>query len=151
MPFLQARSHRLYYADSHPDGSPSDLTFIFIHGLGSSQNYYYPVLPHLAEKYRCITLDTYGAARSPYTNDTVSIASISDDVIGALDTLNVPKAVVVGHSMGGLAVTDLGARYPDRVAGVVAIGPVHPSEMLVTVMSKRSDTVLECKHLLFHS
>lgn len=143
MPFVQANSHRLYYADSHPGPpSPTGLTFIFIHGLGSSQNYYYPVIPHLTDS-RCITIDTYGAARSPYTNDAISIPSIAEDVIGVLDALQVPKAVVVGHSMGGLVVTELGARYPDRVQGVVAIGPTHPSDMLVTVMSKRSATVLE--------
>ncbi|KAJ5212305.1 uncharacterized protein N7498_003951 [Penicillium cinerascens] len=143
MPFLQAKNHRLYYADSHPDGPPRGLTFIFIHGLGSSQNYYFPVIPHLTKEHRCITIDTYGAARSPYTNDSISIPSIAEDVIGALDALNIPKAVVVGHSMGGLVVTELGARYPDRMAGVVAIGPTHPSEMLVSVMNKRADTVLE--------
>ncbi|KAJ5468324.1 hypothetical protein N7475_006076 [Penicillium sp. IBT 31633x] len=145
MPFVQANSHRLYYADSHPAGppTPTGLTIIFIHGLGSSQNYYYPVIPHLTEKHRCITIDTYGAARSPYTNDTVSIPGIAEDVIGVLDALHVLKAVAVGHSMGGLVVTELGARYPNRMQGVVAIGPTHPSEMLVTVMSKRSETVLE--------
>jgi len=147
MPFAQANSHRLNYADSHPAGppTPTGLTFIFIHGLGSSQNYYYPVIPHLTESHRCITIDTYGAARSPYSNDNVTIPSIAEDVIGVLDALQVPKAVVVGHSMGGLVVMELGARYPDRLLGVVAIGPTHPSEMLATVMSKRSETVLKCK------
>ncbi|OQD66967.1 hypothetical protein PENPOL_c004G10802 [Penicillium polonicum] len=145
MPFVQANDHRLHYADSHPAGppNPTSLTFIFIHGLGSSQNYYYPVIPHLTKHHRCITIDTYGAARSPYTNDTVTIPGIAEDVIGVLDSLHVSKAVVVGHSMGGLVVTELGARYPDRVQGVVAIGPTHPSDTLVTVMNKRSDTVLE--------
>lgn len=151
MPFVQANDHRLYYADSHPAGppTPTGLTFIFIHGLGSSQNYYYPVIPHLTKLHRCITIDTYGAARSPYTNDTVTIPGIAEDVIGVLDSLHVPRAVVVGHSMGGLVVTELGARYPDRVQGVVAIGPTHPSDTLVTVMNKRSETVLECKFFLF--
>lgn len=145
MPSVQANSHRLYYADSHPDGppTPTGLTFLFIHGLGSSQNYYYPVIPHLTESHRCITIDTYGAARSVYTNDTITIPSIAEDVIGVLDTLQIPKAVVVGHSMGGLVVTELGARYADRIQGVVAIGPTHPSDMLVSVMTKRSQTVLE--------
>ncbi|KAJ5676259.1 Alpha/beta hydrolase fold-1 [Penicillium macrosclerotiorum] len=145
MPFVQAHTHSLHYADSHPAGppTPSGLPIIFIHGLGSSQNYYFPVLPHLTETHRCITIDTYGAARSPYTNDAVSIPSIADDVIGVLDSLNIPQAVVVGHSMGGLVVTELGARYPNRVLGVVAIGPTHPSEMLVSVMGKRAATVLE--------
>lgn len=153
MPFVQANSHRLNYADSHPAGppTPKGLTFIFIHGLGSSQNYYYPVIPHLTKLHRCITIDTYGAARSPYTNDTITIPGIAEDIINVLDSLQVPKAVVVGHSMGGLVVTELGARCPDRIQGVVAIGPTHPSDMLVTVMNKRSETVLECKIFPFES
>ncbi|CAG7949034.1 unnamed protein product [Penicillium nalgiovense] len=145
MPFVQANSHRLYYADSHPDGppTPNSLTFCFIHGLGSSQNYYYPVIPHLTKLHRCITIDTYGSARSPYTDETVTLPGIAEDVIGVMDTLHVQKAVVVGHSMGGIVVTELGARCPERIQGVVAIGPTHPSDTLVTVMNKRSETVLE--------
>ncbi|KAJ5287745.1 Alpha/beta hydrolase fold-1 [Penicillium angulare] len=145
MPFVQANPHRLHYSDSHPAGPPdaAGLTFIFIHGLGSSQNYYFPVIPHLTKKHRCITIDTYGSARSTYTGDSISIPGIAADVIGVLDTLNVPKAVVIGHSMGGLTVTEIGSRYPDRVLGLVAIGPTHPTEMLESVMGKRADTVLE--------
>lgn len=143
MPFVQANSHRLYYADSHPEGAPpAGLTFIFIHGLGSSQNYYYPVIPHLTQSHRCITIDTYGAARSPYSHETITIAGIAEDVIGVLEALKAPKAVVVGHSMGGLVVMELGARYPDQIIGIVAIGPTHPSDMLVSVMNRRAQTVL---------
>lgn len=144
MPFLTVNNHRLNYVDSHPAGSPTPTspTLVFVHGLGSSQNYYFPVIPHLTS-HRCITLDTYGAARSPYTDDPVSIPGIAEDVVGVLDALKIPKAVVVGHSMGGLVVIELGARYPDRVQGIVAIGPTHPSETLVSVMGKRAETVLE--------
>lgn len=145
MPFVQAGSHSLHYSDSHPLDGPasSSLTVIFIHGLGSSQNYYFPILPHL-KNHRCITIDTYGAARSPYTQDTISIPSIAKDVIGVLDALKVDQAVVVGHSMGGLVVIELGARYPDRVLGVVPIGPTHPSEMLSSAMENRVETVKNC-------
>ncbi|PYH87774.1 alpha/beta-hydrolase [Aspergillus ellipticus CBS 707.79] len=142
MPTVTVNNHQIYYADSHPDGAPADglTTFIFIHGLGSSQNYYFPILPYLAS-HRCITLDTYGAARSTYTGDAISIGSIAADVVGVLDALHVAQAVVVGHSMGGLVVTLLGAEYADRVKAVVAIGPTHPSEKLATVMTQRSDIV----------
>ncbi|KAJ5808696.1 hypothetical protein N7474_009965 [Penicillium riverlandense] len=147
MPTLQTKSHTLHYSDTHPTNPPtsttSQPTLIFTHGLGSSQNYYFPLLPALSA-YRCITLDTTGSARSPVVpNDNVSIVGIAEDVIGAMDALKIPAAVVVGHSMGGLVVTELGARYPDRVLGVVAIGPTHPSETLVSVMGKRAETVLE--------
>ncbi|KAH8423260.1 alpha/beta fold hydrolase [Aspergillus melleus] len=141
MPYLTVNDHQLHYADSHPDGAPANgLTLVFIHGLGSSQNYYFPVIPHLAS-HRCVTLDTYGAARSTYTGQPVSIASIASDVVAVLDALHIPQAVVVGHSMGGLAVTLLGAQYADRIKGVVAIGPTHPTEALATGMRKRYETV----------
>ncbi|PWY91083.1 alpha/beta-hydrolase [Aspergillus heteromorphus CBS 117.55] len=147
MPTVTVNNHQIHYADSHPDGAPADSdshahTFIFIHGLGSSQNYYFPILPYLtSQSHRCITLDTYGAARSTYTGDPISIGSIAADVVGVLDALHIANAVVVGHSMGGLVVTLLGAEYPDRVKAVVAIGPTHPSEQLATVMTQRSDIV----------
>ncbi|KAI9371658.1 Alpha/Beta hydrolase protein [Aspergillus egyptiacus] len=144
MPFISLNNHQLHYTDSHPGGAPANgLTFIFTHGLGSSQNYYFPLLPHLTQKHRCITPDTYGSGRSTYTDQSVSIASIAADVVGILDALNIPQAVVVGHSMGGLVVTLLGAQYADRVKGIVAIGPTHPSETLTTVMQKRSQTAAE--------
>lgn len=143
MPTLQTKSHTLHYSDTHPASPTSLPTLIFTHGLGSSQNYYFPLLPSLSA-YRCITLDTTGSARSPVVpNDNVSIVGIAEDVIGAMDALKIPAAVVVGHSMGGLVVTELGARYPDRVLGVVAIGPTHPSETLGSVMGKRAEAVSE--------
>lgn len=61
-----------------------------------------------------------------------------------LDALKVDQAVVVGHSMGGLVVIELAARYPDRVLGVVPIGPTHPSEMLSSAMENRVETVRNC-------
>ncbi|KNG81917.1 alpha/beta hydrolase [Aspergillus nomiae NRRL 13137] len=143
MPSLNINNHHLHYADSHPNGAPEQgHTIVFIHGLGSSQNYYFPILPHLTN-HRCITIDTYGSARSTYTGQPISIASIAADVIGVLDALSIPKAVAVGHSMGGLVVTLLGAQYADRIKAVVAIGPTHPSSTLTTVMNKRSETVSE--------
>lgn len=77
----------------------------------------------------------------------MSISTIAKDVIGAMDQLQIAKAVVVGHSMGGLVVTELGSKYPDRIAGVVAIGPTHPNEGMVGVMTKRAETVLKGRYL----
>ena len=145
MSYVEVNNHKLHYADSHPQGAPEKgLTFVFVHGLGSSQNFYFPVIPYLTSKHRCITVDTYGSGRSEYTGQPISIGSIAEDVIAVMDKFAIDQAVVVGHSMGGLVVTLLGAQYADRLKGVVAIGPTHPSETLVSVMSKRAETVSSC-------
>jgi pimeloyl-ACP methyl ester carboxylesterase len=102
MPFLRVGYKRIHYADLKPqDGKPLE-TFIFMHGLGSSQNYYHAVTQSLvASGFRCITFDNTGAGRSTYTFVEQSIETLGEDVIGILDALNVEKAVFVGHSMGG--------------------------------------------------
>jgi pimeloyl-ACP methyl ester carboxylesterase len=44
-----------------------------------------------------------------------------------MDALDIQKAVIVGHSMGGMVVTYLASTAPERVLGCVTIGPVHPN------------------------
>lgn len=102
MPFLTIGYKRIHYADLKPQDGQARETFIFMHGLGSSQNYYTAVAQSLvASGFRCITFDNTGAGRSTYTFVEQSIETLSEDVIGVLDALNVKKAVFVGHSMGG--------------------------------------------------
>lgn len=101
MPFLQLGYKRIHYADLKPDGEPRE-TFIFMHGLGSSQDYYHAVAQGLlAHGLRCIIFDNTGAGRSPYTFVEQSVETLGSDIIGILDALGVSKAVLVGHSMGG--------------------------------------------------
>lgn len=63
-----------------------------------------------------------------------------------MDGLKVPKAVLVGHSMGGTAALQLAAKYGDRVVAVVAIGPVHPTASTGQVFEKRIQIVSEGMH-----
>ena len=101
MPFLQIGYKKIHYTDHKPDNHARE-TFIFMHGLGSSQNYYQAIATSFrAHGFRCITFDTTGAGRSPYTQVEQSVGSLSDDIIAILDALKIPKAIVVGHSMGG--------------------------------------------------
>lgn len=145
MPYLTVNSKKLHYADSHalesnPPSSP--LTIILVHGLGSSQNYYAPVLPSLSPKYRCITFDTYGNARSKFDGKEHTVQTIAADVVGILDALEIrEKVVVVGHSMGGMTVTELASTRPERVKGGVCIGPVHPQPSVAEIFKGRIETV----------
>jgi pimeloyl-ACP methyl ester carboxylesterase len=101
MPFLQIGYKRIHYADLKPEDSIRE-TFTFMHGLGSSQDYYHALTQGLLTKgFRCIIFDNTGAGRSSYTFVEQGVESLAGDVIGILDALEVSKAVFVGHSMGG--------------------------------------------------
>ncbi|KAF2030846.1 alpha/beta-hydrolase [Setomelanomma holmii] len=141
MPFLRIGYKRIHYADLKPEGTAQE-TLIFMHGLGSSQDYYYAVTQVLVSKgFRCIIFDNTGAGRSPYTFIEQSIQSLADDIIGILDALEVSKAVVVGHSMGGIVGAHLAAEYSERIVAAVLIGPVYPSANAGPIFEKRIETV----------
>jgi pimeloyl-ACP methyl ester carboxylesterase len=102
MPVLRLHYKQIHYTDLKREDGNVRETFIFMHGLGSSQNYYHAVTQGLvASGFRCIIFDNTGAGRSSYTFVEQSIETLGDDIVGILDALQVEKAVVVGHSMGG--------------------------------------------------
>lgn len=148
MPFLTIGYKRLHYSD-HPATTPDGLTqttpretIILHHGLGSSQNFYAPIIPQLTRAgLRAIAFDTTGAARSPYTYVEQTVAALAADALAILDALAIPKALVAGHSMGGLVAAHLAATAPSRIVAAVLVGPVYPSPALAQVFEQRIDTV----------
>ena len=54
--------------------------------------------------------------RSPYTLDEMAA-----DAVGLLDALDIPRAHVVGLSMGGMIAQVVAARYPERVLSLTSI------------------------------
>ena len=124
MPRLQLKNGTVVQVS---DTGVADKTqIVFIHGLGSSENFYGAVIASLKDR-RCVSFDTPGAARSPVPAKVQSFKTISEDVIALLDTLGIPRAVLVGHSMGGIIASQTAADFPERVEKLVLIGPVNPS------------------------
>jgi len=156
MPFAKIDGRDLHYTDyASSSGSAAALTIVFVHGLGSTQNYYGPILPYLTD-YRCITFDNYGAGRSKYYSELhpdTSIEQIADDVLGLMDFLRVDKAVVVGYSMGGMVPTTIAAskKGASRIISAICVGPVHPSPQVAEIFTQRVKTVRdgECALSMF--
>ncbi|KAF2102187.1 alpha/beta-hydrolase [Rhizodiscina lignyota] len=141
MPLITVNEKRIHYADWKPDGDARE-TFVFTHGLGSSQNFYAAVAPILVKDgFRCIAYDTTGSARSPYTQVEQSVESLAEDVIALMDALGVSKAVHAGHSMGGIVSATLAANHSDRIVATIWIGPVYPSPGVAGFIQKRIDAV----------
>lgn len=140
MPYKTINSKHLFYTDT-PSTSSSQLTTLFIHGLGSSSCFYSTIIPSLIPLTRCIALDTPGSGLSELGSKEQSIQTIVEDAIALLDSLGVKEVVVVGHSMGGIVASWLAAEFKQRVRGVVLLGPVQPAEGLKEVFGKRIEIV----------
>ena len=85
-------------------------------------------VPCLARRFRVITVEGRGNGRAdrPGTAEAYSDQEYVEDAIAVLDSAGVDQAVVVGLSMGGRHALQLAAWYPERAAGVIAIGAALP-------------------------
>lgn len=143
MPTLDVNYKRIAYTSwDPPQGATPTHTILAIHGLGSSQNYYAAMAEQLsAAGARIITIDSTGAARSRYTFVEQSVASLVRDYADVLDALHLDRVVLLGHSMCGLSVPAFAAAFPDRVQGVVLLGPVHAAVVDPAVFIGRIEAV----------
>src|SRR5207249_1291911 len=55
----------------------------------------------------------------PFAWEEMNIAQYGRSLVQLLDALDIPTALVLGHSMGGAIAMQLAADHPDRVLGVV--------------------------------
>jgi pimeloyl-ACP methyl ester carboxylesterase/predicted glycosyltransferase len=88
-------------------------------------------VPYLARHFQVIAVEGRGNGRAdrPGTPEAYRDREYVDDAIAVLDAIGVDRAVVVGLSVGGRHALQLAAWYPERAAGVVAIGAALPWPM----------------------
>ena len=98
------------------------VPFLLVHGLASNCRTWEGVAARLHELgHPVASLDQRGHGRSDKPDDGYDFATLCADLVVVLDALGFERAVVAGQSTGGNIAVDLGARRPDRVAGVVGV------------------------------
>jgi len=97
------------------------LPIVFIHGLGGASSIDYADLAaDLSVHRRCLLVDLPGTVDAPLCDDDdLSITGLARHVAGFLHAESVPRAIVLGHSMGGSVALSLGAGWPDMIAAVI--------------------------------
>ncbi len=109
-------------------GNPAGPPVLLVHGYMATAdlNWRIPgVTGVLVDDYRVIALDNRGHGKSDKpTEESDYGPKMAEDSVRLLDHLRIPKAHVVGYSMGGMITLYLAAHHPDRLlsAGVTGMG-----------------------------
>ena len=101
-----------------PGAGPPTL---LLHGIGNYGRYWDLFAAAIAGRLRLIAPDARGHGESGRPPGGYAPADFAADALAVLDRLGVKRAVVVGHSMGGLHSIYLAARYPERVQALVIV------------------------------
>jgi len=93
--------------------------FLLIHGAWHGAWCWHKVIPELeALGHRAVAIDLPGHGVDKTPTSDVTLEAYAERVGEALGTFDGP-VTLVGHSMGGVVITEAAERYPDRVAGLV--------------------------------
>lgn len=107
----------LYYK-IQGDGYP----LIFIHGYMGSEEDWWPVTSVFRKWCKCIAYDRRNEGKSS-KSETIhnTIEMNASDLNKLMVGLNVDKAVLIGHSMGGCTAMQFSVTYPEKVVAMVLV------------------------------
>src|SRR5687767_13287296 len=111
---------KMYY-EVHGSGDP----VVLLHGsFMTISNNWTPWIRELSKTRKVIALEMQGHGRTADIKRDFSYENLADDVAALLDYLKIPRADVLGYSMGGGVAMQAAIRHPDKVRKVVSISAV---------------------------
>lgn len=117
--YIKAPMGSIYYEDNGQGGLP----VVFVHSFAGSTMHWQAQVAHLQKDRRVITLDLRGHGRSDAPNKmNYTVESLATDIAAVVDSLNINRFVLVGHSLGGAAAIAYAGAHPERVAGLLLAG-----------------------------
>lgn len=98
---------------------------VLMHGMFGSLSNLGLVGRALMDRYQVISVDMRNHGESPHSME-MDYPCMADDIVELLDHLEIPKAHLLGHSMGGKVGMQIALNQPKRVTKLIAadIAPV---------------------------
>jgi len=98
-------------------GSP----LVLIHGYPLDHTIWDEVVPLMEKDFDLIIPDLRGFGESGMKESDNSIKGYATDIAGLLSHLNIKKASLAGHSMGGYVALAFAREFPDRLSGLAMV------------------------------
>lgn len=102
-------------------GGTGTVPVIFLHGYTDSWHSFEPVLPYLPETIHVFALTQRGHGHSSKNHDRFHMEDFAADVAAFIRQKGLGKAIIAGHSMGGVVAQQFALDYPELTLGVVII------------------------------
>lgn len=113
MDTINVNGIRLAY-ERRGNGTP----LVLLHGFPLDHHLWDEVVPLLSDTFELIIPDLRGFGNSSTVDSFYAMEDFAADVAALLDQLEIQKAAIVGHSMGGYVALAFARLYPERITGL---------------------------------
>lgn len=120
------------------------LPLVLVHGYPLDHSIWEPLAPFLEQQFDLILPDLRGFGESEVMPADDSIVDYASDIAGLLTHLNIRKAYIAGHSMGGYVALAFAREYEDRVAGLALVA----SQMAADAPDRKEGRYASAKQVL---
>lgn len=112
-------SPRLHCLEWNHDGAHAVL---LLHGNSANAWWWAPMAASIPAQYRLIAIDLRGHGDSEWVRPAAyGPADHADDLARLIETIGIAQPIVVGHSMGGIAVTAFTREYPLMARSAIVV------------------------------
>ena len=95
---------------------------LLLHGIGNNCQTWAGVIERLAESHTVVAPDLLGHGDSDKPRGDYSIAAYANGMRDLLSVLDIEKATVVGHSLGGGIALQFAYQFPERCERIALVG-----------------------------
>ena len=116
---------RMAYMDVKPEGQGNGKTVVLLHGKNFPASYWRDTISFLTKHgFRVVAPDQIGFGKSSKADLHYSFHQLADNTKKLLEHLGIEKAVILGHSMGGMLATRFALMYPETTSQLVLVDPI---------------------------
>ena len=101
----------------------SGPALLLLHGLGCDHHTWDPVIDALARRYTVVAPDLLGHGASAKPRADYSVGGYANGMRDLLGVLGIPRATVVGHSLGGGVAMQFAYQFPELTERLVLVAP----------------------------
>src|SRR6202795_3372017 len=123
---------------------PNGRSVVLLHGRNFPSSYWAPVIKTLIEGgYRVLGPDQIGFGKSSKPSADLHFDTLARNTIALLDHLQIAKADIVAHSLGGMLGVRIARAYPDRIGRLLLAAPIGLEDYRLYVPPTSTEMILE--------
>lgn len=107
------------------DWGGSGRSIVLLAGFGNTAHVFNQIAKKLTNDYHVYGITRRGFGLSSHPDSGYDAVRLGDDVLSVLNTLQLEKPFLIGHSIAGLEMSSVATRFPDRIAGLIYLDAAY--------------------------